>query len=176
MEVLVQFHKSVVMVIGESTSSRAANRAQKTWLLGGQPVIEVDEQHHQGIITSVFNTTVHNTSERCSSCRSAFYALNSVGSRFGSLHPVTSSRLYQSLCLPILLYGSEISVLTKSEVIMMERVHNKILRSVQGIPIRYKISSLSSLIGCLSIKDLIMHHRLSFIISLVNLEEDCLAR
>ena len=136
----------------------------------------MDEQHHLGIIRSVFNTTLHNSGERCSSCRSAFYAINSVGSRFGSLHPVTSFRLYQSVSLPSLLCGSDTSVLTNLEVIMMERVHNKILRSIQGLPIQCKTSSLSTLVGCLSVKDLIMHCRLSFIISLVNLEEDCLAK
>ena len=31
--------------------------------------------------------------------------------RFGSLHFVTSYRLYRSLCLPILFYGSEVAVL-----------------------------------------------------------------
>ena len=78
--------------------------------LGDSVVQEVDEQHHLGILRSVLNSTVKNTNERCSACRSAFYALNAVGSRFGSLHPTTSFKLYQSLCLPVLLYGAEISI------------------------------------------------------------------
>ena len=121
--------KSVVLVLAESVKSRDLNRLNRVWKLGDSVVQEVDEQHHLGILRSVLNSTVQNTNERCSACRSAFYALNAVGSRFGSLHPTTSFKLYQSLCLPVLLYGAEISMLSGSEVTMMERVHRKILRS-----------------------------------------------
>ena len=118
--------KSVVLVLGETSRSREHNRLHRKWSLGSHTVLEVDEQHHLGILRTVFNSTVHNTNERCSAGRSVFYALNAVGSRFGSLHPTTSLRLYQNLCLPILLYGAEISLLSKTEVTMIERTQKNI--------------------------------------------------
>ena len=52
------------------------------------------------ILRTVHPSTIHRTMERCTSGRSTFFALNSVGSRFGSLHPTTSLRLYNSLSIP----------------------------------------------------------------------------
>ena len=49
------------------------------------------------------------------------------GTHFGRLHPLTSLRLYRALSLPILLYGSEIWTISKSELLSMERLHRKIL-------------------------------------------------
>ena len=167
---------SVILVLGETSKSREHTRQQRVWKLWDNYVQEVDEQKHLGILRPVFNCSVHNTNERCSAGRSAFYALNAVGSRFGSLHPITSFRLYQSLCLPVLLYSAEISMLSNSEVTIMERVHRKILRAIQGLPVRCKSSSLSPLLGSLSVPDLITHRKLSFVISLVNLDDDSLAK
>ena len=53
-------------------------------LMGCDPpsTFKVDRhrQHHLGILRTVFNSTTFRTAERCSSCRSCFYALNAVGS------------------------------------------------------------------------------------------------
>ena len=108
--------KSVILVLGETSKSREHYRQQRVWKLRDDSVQEVDKQKDLGILRSIFNSSVHNTNERCSAGRSAFYALNAVGFRFGSLHPITSYRLYQSLCLPVLLYSSEISMLSNSDV------------------------------------------------------------
>ena len=105
---------SVVMMVGETSKTRVRARTSRKWLLGDHNIQEVDEQHHLGILRTVYSTSVHRTTERCTSGRSAFFfALNSVGTRFGSLHPLTSYRLYNSLCIPILLYGAELWILTK---------------------------------------------------------------
>ena len=95
--------KSFVMIFGESPRSRTHARSSRNWYLGNEEVEEADEVHHLGILRSVSLSTILRTTERCTAGRSAFFALNSVGSRFGCLHPVTSHRLYSTLCLPIML-------------------------------------------------------------------------
>ena len=71
-------------------------------------VTNPDHQHHLGILRSVLNLTIHRTNERCSAARSAFFALNAVGSRSGCLHPITTHTIYSTLCFPILLYSAEL--------------------------------------------------------------------
>jgi len=122
--------KSAVMVFGESAKSRRSGQEHRKWCLGGDLISETDEQHHLGILSDVCNSTIHRTNERCSAARSAFYSLNSIGTHFVRLHPLTSLHLYRALSLPILLYGSEIWTLSKSELLSMERLHRKILHTI----------------------------------------------
>ena len=148
----------------------------RRWLLGDAAIREVDETHHLGILRSVSPSSVDRTNERASAARSAFFALNAVGSRFGCLHPLTSLKLYQVLCLPIMLYGAEIWSFTKTELLLLERVHRRILRTIQGLPLRCPSILLTKLLGISSIDDLISQRSLGFIIATANLPPDSLAR
>ena len=60
-------------------------------MVDGETVPESDSQKHLGILYTVFSSSVHRTVERCSAGRSAFYALNGVGSRFGCQILLSSS-------------------------------------------------------------------------------------
>ena len=86
--------KSVVLVFGEASRTRERERSRHTWKLRESSLKEVDEQHHLGIPRSIANSTVSRMNERATAARSAFFALNSVGSYFGCLHPLTSLKLY----------------------------------------------------------------------------------
>ena len=132
---------------------------------------ECDVQRHLGVVRSVHPSSVLRTVEHCSAGRSTFFALNTVGSRFGCLHPTTSYRLYSSLCIPILLYGCELWCLTGCEITMLERVHS---RTIQGLPLRCHSKALQSLMGAPSILSLIRQWQLNFIHSFSRLPLDSL--
>ena len=168
--------KSVILVFGESPRSRAFARSNRQWLLAGQQLQEVDEHHHLGILRSVHYSTLARTSERCAAGRSAFFALNAVGSRFGCLHPVTSHRLYSTLSLPIMLYGCELWSISKTESLMLERVHRKILRTIQGLPVRCPSVALTSLLGSRDISSFISQQQLTFINSIASMSTTDLPR
>ena len=153
--------KSSVMVLGESAKTRLSARSSRRWYIG-QEISETNEQHHLGILHTVLTTTIHRTSERCTAAGSSFFALNSIGSRFGCLHPLTSYQLYQTLCIRILLYGAEIWTLSKVELNMLERVHEKILRTIQGLPMHCHSSSLNSMLGSSGIESVIFQRKLNF--------------
>ena len=129
-----------------------------------------------GILRSLSNSSRPKIAERCSAGRSAFFSLNSLGSRFGCLHPITSFRLYSSLSLPILIYGSELWNLSKSDLLLISRVHRKILRTIQGLPTRCSSNALTALIGSCDISHLIQIRQLSFINSLTNMSQSDLPR
>lgn len=59
--------KSVTMVLGETLGSNQDQevRLSRKWMLGDQATKEVDEQHHLGILRTVYATSVHRTVERC---------------------------------------------------------------------------------------------------------------
>ena len=163
-------NKSFIMVFGESPRSKTQARSLWEWHLGNEKVQEADEVHHLGIRRSVYYSTLSRTTERSTAGRSAFFALNAVGSRFGCLHPITSYNLYSTLSIPIMLYGYELWSLTGTELNILERTHRKILRTIQGLPIRCPAAALQSLISSRSISSYISQQQLAFINSIINLE------
>ena len=157
--------KSAILVFGEATRTRSTNRGLISWSIGSATISEQDEVHHLGILRSVHSSTISRTNERASS-----------GTRFGCLHPSTSLKLYNVVCLPIMLFGSEIWNSTKTEVLMLERVHRKILRTIQGFPLRCPASGLRGLAGSMDIQSYISQRNLSFIFSIISLQPDVLVR
>lgn len=77
-----------------------------------------------------------------------------------------------SLCLPIMLYGCELWSPTKSELLMLERVHRRILRTIQGLPLRCNSLALQCLMGTVSITSLIHQRQLNFALSFRSLPLD----
>ena len=166
-------NKSVVMVLGETSCTRKSARSTRNWTIGDEVLKEVDEQHHLFIHRTAFNSTIRCTNERATAGRSTFYALNSLsGIPFWTVHPLTSLKLYQALCLPLFLYKSELWTLTKMELLSLERVHRRILRTVQGLPIRCHSASLTTLLGVQDIQTLVQQRQLNFMVSAANLDPD----
>ena len=77
-----------------------------------------------------------------------------------------------SLCLPIMLYGCELWSPTKSELLMLERVHRRILRTIQGLPLRCNSLALQCLMETVSITSLIHQRQLNFVLSFRSLPLD----
>lgn len=119
--------KSGIMVFGESSRLRPYAKLTRSWSLSSEQVNEVDKYCHLGVLCYVSNSIRDRVTERWIAGHCAFFALNAVRSRIGSLHPITSYRLYSSLSLPIMLYGSELWKVSKSDILMLNRVHKKIL-------------------------------------------------
>ena len=169
-------HKSAILVFGESSQSRQRYRQVRHWSLGNTNILERGEINHLGILRTVHNSTISRANERATAGRSAFFSLNAIGARFGSLHPSTTLKLYSALCLPILLFGSEIWSPSKTEILMLERVHRKIIRTIQGLPTRCPSSALNGLAGTLSVHSILSQRKLSFIFSISSLDPNTLVR
>ena len=147
-----------------------------TWTIKGQKVEAVKEHLHLGILRSTAPSTSSRTSRHINLGRSSFFALNRVGTRFGCLHPITALRLYTSISLPKMLYGAELWSLTNTELEMLERSHRKILRTIQGLPLRCPKEGVGTLLGCSTIADLITTKKLSFLLSIATLPSEARPR
>ena len=150
--------KSKVLMFGSK-----APPPSSSWSINGVKLEVVKEYLYLGILRSTTPSTLNRTLRHINLGRSSFFALNRVGTRFGCLHPITALRLYTSIALPRMLYGAEIWCLTNTELEMLERAHRKILRTVQGLPIRCPKESIGTLLGCSTISDLITYKKLSFL-------------
>ena len=166
--------KSAVVVIGEAQAARIRNSKQRQWHISGEQILEKDSYHHLGILRSSTSSSFAHTAECCSAGRSAFFCCNAVGSRFGCLHPATTLRLYKTFCLPILIYGCELWSITKTELLMLECVHRKILRTIVGLPTCCKTKALLHTLGSLSIERLIQLRQINFLHSFSFLPSDSL--
>ena len=121
------------------------------------------------MLRSTAPSTSSRTSRHINLGQSSFFALNRVGTRFGCLHPITALRLYTSISLPKMFYGAELWCLTNTKLEMLERSHRKILRSIQGLPLRCPKEGVGTLLGCSTIADLITTKKLSFLLSIATL-------
>ena len=102
-------------------------------------------------------------SERCSAGRSAYFSLNAIGARFRCHTSCHNPSSVQDTLFTVLLYGSELWYITRTDLIMIERVHRKILRTILGLPVRCNSKALLHIMGILSINALIHLRQLNFI-------------
>ena len=89
-------------------------------------------------------------------------------SSYTLLHPTSSTQPYPSPSWSM--HGSELWSLTNTELNIIERTHCKILRTIQGLPIRCPEAALRSLIGSHSISSYISQQQLAFINSIINMQ------
>jgi len=67
-----------------------------------------------------------------------------------------------------MLYSTELWTLSNRNG-MLERAHRRILKTIQGLPVRCSKESIGTLLGCPTIADLISRKKLSFLLSIVAL-------
>ena len=144
--------------------------------MGSQVITECDEIKHLGILRTVNPSSLVWTLDRCSAGRSVFYSLFPLAPRAGGVHPLVSYRLYSAICVPIFLYGSELWDISSRQLLLLERAHRKILRTLMGLPTRCRVSALFGLLGARSFASLISQCQLSFIHSFSLMSTDALPR
>lgn len=92
------------------------------------------EPHLGGYLVSREKEIVTCVRERIKKCKTVCYAANSIGSKQVPLNPVVATKLYNSIALPKLCYGTEILELTDECVEDMEQFHVNNAKLFQGLP------------------------------------------
>lgn len=142
----------------------------------GENVVEItDRANHLGV--PVY------TSEKCENaviddriraCRKCFYMLEGIGSGGRGFDPLTLSKLYQTVCLPKLLYGIEIWSVTDKSIDRLEQLQHEIGRKIQRLPPLSAHPVNYVLLGWRSIRECIAVRRLLFLVELLRLPLDLL--
>ena len=102
-----------------------------------QDIHECDTIKHLGILRLV-NPFSARILDHCIAGRGA-YSLP-LAPHAGGVHPLTAYHLDSSICLPILIYGSELWGISSQQ--FLECVHRKILHAILGLAIHCCVSSL----------------------------------
>ena len=155
------------VVFGESTRSRLAARVVHSWRIGDSIIQERDQAKHYGF--SVFS--IAHISSMVTSARSAFYAIQAVGPRFGLLHPLTPLKLYRAYSLSILSYGLEVISPTKTELVMLMRTQLVILKLILGLSMTTNSMAIHILLGNLLMRLIVARSQLSFLLWILSMDE-----
>ena len=105
--------KSAIMVYGENRAELKKGTKYRNLKIGSDKVKESTEYDHVGIKNCLFNNFMPRTEDRIRKGRRAFNAITCVGIRKRGLSMKVCARLFWSIIVPILTYGSEIWVLIK---------------------------------------------------------------
>ena len=161
--------KSVVLVVGESPTTRAAARSSRQWFLCGSPLSEVDMTKHLGIVLSVNSPHAHRATVLTTSFRSCYYGLATLCARFTTLNPCTSLFLLKSFCLPLLCFSFELWSPPQSTILVLEQALNKALRTIIGVPVHAPTLGIHLLLGTIPVNLLLKLRRLTFLINTLHL-------
>jgi len=142
----------------------------------GNNIIEVTNcENHLGLaLANDAKAEEKNVVSRISQCKAILYSIKAIGSQRVPVTPVTSSKLYNDVCVPKLLYGCEIMNIGSNCQDKLEEFHCHAAKNLQGLPdVAANPASLAS-IGWNSITTLIDTMRLMFLWRILLLPMTCL--
>ena len=99
-----------------------------------QLTVAESEQHLGNLISTKPDLELKYMERRIKKCQTMCYASQSIGSSMVPVSPVILGKLYESACLPKLLYAVEIMDIGKKTMQCMEAFHRKNAKLFQGLP------------------------------------------
>ncbi len=133
------------------------------WRMGEDQMPTVEQFTHLGLEWKSGQPTpdIH---AHINSARRTAYALMGIGLHGNDgMDPPTSMRTIRLYIEPRLLYGLEATVLTKTQINMLDSYHRSLLRQIQGLPESTATEAIYILIGALPIEALIHMRTLSLL-------------
>ena len=135
----------------------------RNFSLGNCKVPEESLYDHVGIKNCLYGNTMPRTMDRISKGRRAFNAVASLGNKKNGINMSTCSILYWSIIVPIVTYGSELSVLKGDEIGELRKFQRYIGRRCQRYPKRSPNYSAYAPLGWMSIDQVIQVKKLLFL-------------
>lgn len=130
--------KCSIIVFGKDQQSN------RNVMLGKECIKIVKKDVHLGIVLSNKEEYIcEDIEKRMLGCKNICYITKGLGSKKVPITPITSTKLYSSVCLPKLCYGMEIMNLNEKCIESVESFHSNMAKDQQGLPQR------CSNLGCL---------------------------
>ena len=158
--------KSGIVAFGESKSQHFESMKNRVWLLGDTIVDELYEDKNFGVLKNYVGSFASNVEGNIDKTRKR------VGLIFGSnfdrrkVNPLVYVKLWKQACLPSLLFGAELWMLTPTLLLKLERCQYWFLKHIFYVlefapgPLLLKLSGLNSIESEVATKKLLFSGRL----------------
>jgi exonuclease III len=161
--------KSKCMVFGERKRQNCKNLNKREFYLGNDRLEEVTHFKHLGIELCSYNCTKKRTTDLCTKGTRVLAGLTAIGVHETGLIPQISVSLWNKICIPAMLYGSELwHDLPNYQITMIEKTQIKVLKRVQGLPLRTHDIIVRRLVGQKSILSLGDQRKMYFLQRLIS--------
>ena len=164
--------KSAVLVFGETRREHERGRKFRNFVLDGEKVPERIEYDHLGIKNCLFQNTMPRTEDRISRGRRAFNAATILGIHKKGINIKTCSIIFWSIIVPIVTYGSELWVLTSSEIEELRKFQRYVGRRCQRFPKRSPNFSAYTSMGWMSLDRVVQVKKLLFLRTIMVMDDD----
>ena len=156
--------KSVVLVFGETNHQNECLKTKRVWKLNNDVVNEKQYHRHVGILLASNFVTNERTLQACQKVRGSFFSLIGSGVHPTTMNPLTSKKIYLTICLPRGLFGCELwNDLTLTEMKMLEVTHRFCVKYMQGLHRRTHTNICLAMLGLSNIEVFIDKRKLLFL-------------
>jgi hypothetical protein len=164
--------KKCAIVVCGSEKAKQDNKA----FLQGEQIPVVTEYNHVGVPFIASGNHDNFIQARTSKARRNFNALLGIGSSLGGVNPSVGSKLYWSIVIPAMLYGTEIMCLPESITDKLETQHRQFGKRVQGLPESTSNPASYATLGWWSIQAYIDKKKLLLLHNILSIKPDSIYR
>lgn len=161
--------KSGVLVLNEAKNERQINKDTRKFKLGDKDIPELTCYTHVGVEIHVDGNMQDSVHEHVSKARRALNAMTGLGIREGGINPLTASKMYKCVCLPLMLYGSEVQVIRQKELNTLSVAHRQAARRIQCLPMKAANAGVLATLGWFTIEGEIAVKKMCYCGSLLRL-------
>ena len=162
--------KCSVVVFGESARQWALIKPSRKWFLGDDEIDESSSCIHLGVLQDKYSNSSKNIISAAQKLKNTLMSVLGPGIQPAGFNPISSFKLYNSVCLPRALYACEIwDVKTEKDNMILERAHRFCLKRMQGFPRLTRTAVAQAMLGSPSMQGIIDEKRLQFLRQLVNM-------
>jgi len=169
--------KCIVMVFGETAQEWERLKDNRKWTLGPKPVNEAASHTHLGILQDKYRSSTKTAITAAQKLKKTLMSILGPGLQPHKFNPISSNRIYRTVCLPRALYGSELWCnLSQQNIKILERAHRFCLKRMQGFGRLTRTATVQAMIGSISLKGFLEKQCLLFFGQLTRMPENSLPR